>query len=135
MTIEAIGRSASITADTSSTPSALSSHSSAAAPAAVHTDLPQPQAVIAAHKSEPLPADDAQHAQDRAVQVERQAPSFIKTKIVTDDAAHVIVFLSVDERTGEVIDKFPNTAQLANDVYQQASIRSKTNSQLVERVA
>ncbi len=136
MSIEAIGRTATIAADASSySASSLSSATSAqSVSGAVTTDLPKAQAVSAPPVSASLPEDDAQQAQTRAVIVQQVKPSFIKTQVVSTENED-IVFLSVDERTGEVINKFPNTAVLGANAYGQSVSAQKPDTSYVERVA
>ncbi len=134
MSIEAIGKSASISSGAPSTSSYTPNTVAASAPDAVATELPQPQAVIAAAKSASLPADDTQQAQVRAAVVEKIKPNFIKTQVVSS-ADDDIVFLSVDERTGEVLNKFPNNAVLASNAYNQIASTTKADNTNIERVA
>ncbi len=134
MSIESIGRSTQVTVDTNQSSTSLASHAAVSAPDAVHTDLPAPQAVVAAPKSEPLPVDNAQQAQARAELVQKAEPDFLKNKIVLDGKNQEIVFLTVDDRTGEVINKFPSTAVLATEAYQQA-VSSTSIEPNIQRVA
>jgi hypothetical protein len=135
MSIEAIGKSASVSSGASSTSSYSTSSVAYSAPDAVETDLPPAQAVVAAAKSTALPEDDTQQVQLRAKIVEEIKPNFIKSKVVTSDATDEIVFLSVDERTGEVLNKFPSTAILGADAYSKISSVSLSNAASTERVA
>ena len=136
MSIEAIGRTATIAADASSySASSLSLATSAqSVSGAVVTDLPKAQAVNAPPVSASLPEDNAQQAQVRAVIVQQIKPSFIKTQVVSTENED-IVFLSVDERTGEVINKFPNNAVLGASAYGQSAASQKPDTSYIERVA
>ncbi len=134
MSIEAIGRSASIAADTSSYSTSSQSSAPPSVSGAVATDLPKSQAVAALPKSAGLPEDDAQEAQVRAVIVQQIKPSFIKMQVVSTENED-IVFLSVDERTGEVINKFPNNAVLIANAYGQSVSAQKPEQANIERVA
>ncbi len=134
MSIEAIGRSATIAADASAYSPTSSGSATPSVVGAVTTDLPKSQAVAAPPKSAGLPEDDAQQAQIRAVSVQQIKPSFIKTQVVSTENED-IVFLSVDERTGEIINKFPNNAVLAANAYGQSGSDSKPDSANIERVA
>jgi hypothetical protein len=135
MSIEAIGKSASVSSGASSTSSYTTSSVTYAAPDAVATDLPPTQAVVASAKSIALPEDDTQQVQLRAKVIEEIKPNFIKNKVVTSDSTDEIVFLSVDERTGEVLNKFPSTAILGADAYSKISSASLSNTASTVRVA
>jgi hypothetical protein len=135
MSIEAIGKSASVSSGASSASSYTTSSLTYAAPDAVATDLPPTQAVVASAKSTALPEDDTQQVQSRAKIIEEIKPNFIKNKVVTSDSTDEIVFLSVDERTGEVLNKFPSTAILGADAYSKISSASLSNAASTERVA
>jgi hypothetical protein len=135
MSIEAIGKSASISSGTSSASSYSTNKVVYAAPDAVETDLPQAQAVIAAAKSASLPEDDTQQVQVRAKTIEEIKPNFIKNKVVISNSNEEIVFLSVDERTGEVLNKFPSTAILGADAYSKITSAALSNQGSTDRVA
>lgn len=133
MTIDVVGRVGPVASDGGQTSTPLSSYQQPSVADAVATDLPPSESVQAAPKSFALPVDDAQQAQARAVALQQSAATFIKGKFVYDKEEE-LVFISVDERTGDVIQKFPNDAVLRDVTYQQAA-KSTDDSHLVEKVA
>ena len=131
MSIDLVGRVGQVSVDASNAGSA-----SPAQPTvrdAVATDLPPAETVQATSRSAALPVDDTQYAQARAASLQRTA-SLIRSEFVYD-AAKQLVFVSVDEITGDVIEKFPNNAVLRDASYQQASAKGADDLHLVETVA
>ena len=133
MAIEIVGRAAPIAADSALNASAYSNHTPLSASDAVATELPSAETVQAVPRSNALPIDDAQQAQTRAA-IQTTASNFIKSKFVYDQKQE-LVFISVDELTGAVIQKFPDDAVLRDSIYQQAAVKPQSDEHLVEKVA
>lgn len=134
MTIDVVGRTGPVAFEGGQTSTPLSTYSAPAVADAVPTDLPPSESVQAAPKSFALPVDDAQQAQARAATLQQTAQSFIKSKFVYDTEQE-LVFISVDELTGDVVQKFPNDAILRDATYQQAVVKNAGDGHLVEKVA
>ena len=132
MAIDVVGRVAQVATDSALNASVFSAHTSPSAQDAVPTDLPAPETVQATPKSSALPLDDAQQA--RAAIQSAPANSYIKSKFVYDRKDD-LVFISVDELTGAVVEKFPDDAVLRETIYQQAAAPTQSDSHLVEKVA
>ena len=134
MTFDVAARVGPIASDGGQTSTPLSSYSTPTVADAVPTDLPPSESVQATPKSFALPVDNAQQAQARAVTLQQTAASFIKSKVVYDTEQE-LVFISIDELTGNVVQKFPNDAILRDTTYQQAAVKSPDDNHLVEKVA
>ena len=134
MAIDVVGRAVPTAPDGALNSSAFSNHTPVSSSGAVSTDLPAAETVQAASRSNALPIDDAQQAQARAAIETAVVNNYIKSKFVYDEKQE-LVFISVDELTGAVIQKYPNDAVLRDTIYQQASAHPQTDPHLVEKVA
>jgi len=129
MAIDVVARVPAATTDSAA--EAVTSVAPVQAPSAVSTELPPAQSVQAANRSLSLPVDDAQQA--RTALLNAGAAQYVQSKFVYDEK-NEIVFISVDELTGQVIDKFPDDAVLRDSLYQQAA-QIKPEGHAVEKVA
>ena len=132
MAIDVVGRVAQVTTDSALNASIFSAHTPPSNLDAVSTELPAPETVQATPKSSALPLDDAQQA--RAAIHTATTTNYIKSKFVYD-LKDDLVFVSVDELTGAVVEKFPDDAVLRETIYQQAAAQTQSDSHLVEKVA
>ncbi len=133
MAIDSIGRAAPIVADSSQNAASFANRAALSTPDAVQTELPPAETVQSAPKSLALPVDDAQQAQVRANLIQERASSFVRSKFVYDKEEE-LVFISVDERTGDVIQKFPNNAILRDGSYQQSATTQQGQKPQVEKI-
>lgn len=129
MAIDVVARVPAVTTDSAA--EAVTSVAPAQAPNAVSTELPAAQSVQAASRSLSLPVDDAQQA--RTALQNSGAAQYVQSKFVYDEK-NELVFVSIDELTGRVIDKFPDDAVLRDSLYQQVS-QSQPEYHAVEKVA
>lgn len=134
MAIDVIGRAVPVATDSSQNAASFANRAAPTTPDAVQTELPPVETVQAAPKSLAIPVDDAQSAQARAAALVETAASYVRGKFVYDKQEE-LVFVSVDERTGDVIQKFPDNAVLRDNSYQRTTGPNQAEKPLIERVA
>jgi len=94
-----------------------------AARTAVDTQLPAPQSVTASDSASDSSAAAANTAKSNA-----EASQNISRKVLFDQAAAQIVYVSVDDNTREVISQYPESWQLKARAYFREQDRAKVPS-------